>query len=77
MTFFFFGLFRSEKVQKIIFHTHKDDFAIDVDLLKKHSEKIKQVGKSNHLNLEILNQSNFPFLMSISDKEKTNKVIKI
>ncbi|KAL3993699.1 BTB And C-terminal Kelch family protein [Acanthocheilonema viteae] len=34
---------KSEKIRKIIFHSHRDDFAIDIDLLKEHSKKIKQL----------------------------------
>uniref|UniRef100_A0A0R3RM03 BACK domain-containing protein n=1 Tax=Elaeophora elaphi TaxID=1147741 RepID=A0A0R3RM03_9BILA len=35
--------FRTEKIRKIIFHSHKDDFVIDIDLLKEYSTKFKQL----------------------------------
>uniref|UniRef100_A0A8R1TPG7 BACK domain-containing protein n=1 Tax=Onchocerca volvulus TaxID=6282 RepID=A0A8R1TPG7_ONCVO len=36
-----------KKNHKIILHNHKDDIAIDVDLLKKYSNKIKQLDLEN------------------------------
>ncbi|CAG9535158.1 unnamed protein product [Cercopithifilaria johnstoni] len=36
---------KSEKIRKVIFHSHRDDFIIDIDLLKEYSKKIEKLER--------------------------------